>query len=186
MWFVNIFQQYGLNFQLEHLPGELLINSGISNGTAFIACFLCYPVLLHAKRKPAQLIGFCLTLLASGAYIFVENEVLRYVLIGLMRFGICFTFILIYCFTTELYPTQIRGLAFGIANTFGRIATIFASAMVTVNGNVFMLITAFLSVLIIVLTFFLPETKGVELKDKIYEQDTIDRREERFKESVLN
>jgi len=104
-WFVNILQQYGLNFALEKLQGDLVINAGISNSTAFFACFLCYPVLLYAKRKPAQIIGFSLTMIASFLYVWTDLLTLKYILIGIMRFGICLTFILIYCFTTELYPT---------------------------------------------------------------------------------
>lgn len=167
VWFVNVLQQYGLNFEMTHLQGNILINTGISNGTAFFACFLCYPILLYAKRKPAQIIGFSLTLIVSLLYVLIDNEVVRYILISVMRFGICLTFILIYCFTTELYPTQIRGLAFGIANTFGRLATIFASAISSLESNIFMWMNVVESIIIVALTFFLPETKGVELKDKI-------------------
>ena len=154
---------------MTKLQGDILINTGISNSTAFFACFLCFPILLYAKRKPAQILGFCLTLIASMAYIFIDVLTVRYLLISFMRFGICLTFILIYCFTTELYPTQIRGLAFGIANTFGRLATIIASALTSVDTNVFMWMNVVESIIIIGLTFFLPETKGIQLMDKIVE-----------------
>lgn len=86
-----------------------------------------------------------------------------------MRFGIAMTFILIYCFTTELYPTQIRGLAFGIANTFGRIATLVATCISALDSDVFMWINVAVSIFMILLTLFLPETKGIELTDKIKE-----------------
>lgn len=77
-------------------------------------------------------------MVASGAYVFVENVAIQYFLLFCIKFGIALTFILIYCFTTELYPTQIRGLAFGLANTFGRLATILSSLMVNVPASIFM------------------------------------------------
>lgn len=85
----------------------------------------------------------------------------------MIKLGISLTFILIYCFTTELYPTQIRGLAFGLANTFGRLGLLVASSIVTVNGSVFLWMNVAESAFIILCTFLLPETKGVELIDLI-------------------
>jgi len=166
-WFVNCLQNYGLNLALGNLEGDILINSAITNATGFGACLISYPILLYAKRKPAQIIGFSLTLLASMGYVFAGNIILQYALLFWIKFGISLTFILIYCFTTELYPTQIRGLAFGLANTFGRMATILSSLMVGVDANFFMWLNVGQSALIILLTFFLPETKGRQLQDKI-------------------
>lgn len=90
---------------MGHLEGDILINAAISNATGFIACLLSYPVLLYAKRKPAQIIGFSMTMVASIVYVWVDNTGLKYALLFCIKFGIALTFILIYCFTTELYPT---------------------------------------------------------------------------------
>ena len=135
--------------------------------TGVVACLLSYPLLLYARRKPAQILGFTLTLVGSGAYIYISEPVYQYILLFLIKFGISTTFILIYCFTTELYPTEIRGLAFGLANTFGRLSTIISALMVTVEASDFMWINVGMSFLVILCTFALPETKGVELTDKI-------------------
>ena len=169
-WFVNCLQNYGLNLALGSLEGNILSNAAISNVTGFCACLISYPILLYAKRKPAQIIGFGLTLAASMSYVFAGSIFLKYFLLFWIKFGISITFILIYCFTTELYPTQIRGLAFGLANTFGRLATIISSVMVGVDPSFFMWLNVGQSLLIISLTMFLPETKGVELQDKINEK----------------
>ena len=166
-WFVNCLQNYGLNLALGNLEGDILINSAITNATGFGACLISYLILLYAKRKPAQIIGFSVTLLASMGYVFADRIILQYALLCWIKFGISLTFILIYCFTTELYPTQIRGLAFGLANTFGRMATILSSLMVGVDATFFMWLNVGQSALIILLTVFLPETKGRQLQDKI-------------------
>jgi hypothetical protein len=60
-------------------------------------------------------------------------------------------------------------LAFGLANTFGRVATIVASSMVTVDSVVYLWMNVAGSLFIIILTLYLPETKGLELKDMICE-----------------
>lgn len=114
-------------------------------------------------------------MVASAVYMFVEQIAIKYFLLFCIKFGIALTFILIYCFTTELYPTQIRGLAFGLANTFGRLATLVASSIVTVDDRVFLLMNIVECLIIIALTFFLPETKGVHLTDKIAEQNLIEK-----------
>jgi uncharacterized membrane-anchored protein YitT (DUF2179 family) len=102
---------------------------------------------------------------------------IQYFLIFCIKFGISLTFILIYCFTTELYPTQIRGLAFGLANTFGRLATVVSALLVNVPSSFFMWLNVGQSLMIILLTFFLPETKGVKLIDKITEDNPADHQE---------
>lgn len=113
-------------------------------------------------------------MLASAGYVYAGNIVIQYFLLFCIKFGIALTFILIYCFTTELYPTQIRGLAFGLANTFGRLATILSSLMVGVDASIFMWMNVGQSLLIILVTFILPETKGLVLADKISENKVID------------
>jgi hypothetical protein len=74
-WFVNCLQNYGLNLELGQLQGDILINAAISNVTGFFACFMSYPVLLYAKRKPAQIGGFALTMFASGIYVYIDGHV---------------------------------------------------------------------------------------------------------------
>ncbi len=118
-----------------------------------------------------------LTLAGCFFYVFTTNLSIQYFLLFCIKFGISLTFILIYCFTTELYPTQIRGLAFGLANTFGRLATVISALLVNVPSYYFMWLNVGQSLLIILLTFFLPETKGVNLLDKITEENPADNQE---------
>jgi hypothetical protein len=67
---------YGLNLELGQLEGNVLTNAAISNVTGFFACLMSYPALLYAKRKPAQIMGFVLTLVSSLAYVFAHNIIL--------------------------------------------------------------------------------------------------------------
>lgn len=161
----------------------MLVNAAISNGTGFLACYLSYPVIMFTKRKPSQIIGFTLTLLSSFFYMFFENIYILYVLIMLMRFGITLTFNVAYMITTEMYPTQIRGLAFGIANLFGRIGTMVAAGIIELPSWVFMSMNIVECLVIIIFTFFLPETKGIELSDKIEEVEEKEE-EERVRETI--
>lgn len=118
-----------------------------------------------------------LTLAGCFFYVFTTNLGIQYFLLFCIKFGISWTFILIYSFTTELYPTQIRGLAFGLANTFGRLASVISALLVNVPSYYFMWLNVGQSLLIILLTFFLPETKGVNLLDKITEENPADNQE---------
>lgn len=129
---------YLLNFELGNLEGEILINAGISNITQFGACLLSIPVVIYFKRKPTQIIAFSMVLIGSLGYIFAEDMVGRYILLMIIKFGIALSFIMIYMLTTEIYPTEIRGLAFGITNVFGRLGTVVAASLVGVGATVFM------------------------------------------------
>jgi MFS family permease len=91
-----------------------------------------------------------------------------------IKFGTAISFCIVYVLTTELYPTEIRGLAFGLSNTFGRIGTIFATMMTETSPRIYFLINTGLSISVILVTFFLKETKGIELLDKISQQEEFD------------
>jgi len=84
-----------------------------------------------------------------------------------LKFGSASAFCIVYVLTTELYPTEIRGLAFGLSNTFGRIGSIVATIMTEFDPTVYLTINFLLSIACIILSLLLKETKGVELQDKI-------------------
>lgn len=80
-----------------------------------------------------------------------------------MKFGISSAFCIVYVLTTELYPTEIRGLAFGLSNTFGRAGSILATIMTEYDPNVYLTINFLLAITCIALSLLLKETKGLEL-----------------------
>jgi len=55
---------------------------------------------------------------------------------------------------------------------------------VTVDDSVFLLMNIVECIVIIVLTFFLPETKGIHLADKINEQEKIEKEYEGFEDVI--
>jgi MFS family permease len=90
---------------------------------------MAYPIILYMKRRHAQILAFTLSGIGSVIYNYMTSVIWRYVFIFVVKFGIAISFIIVYVLTTELYPTEIRGLAFGLSNTFGRVGTIFATLM---------------------------------------------------------
>lgn len=103
----------------------------------------------------------------------VENQTFRYFEPIISKVGYKMTFLVVYAQTTELYPTEVRGLAFGITNSVGRIGAI---ASVTYNSLTFFQVTYISAIMYIiawVLSFFVRETKGLRLTDRIDEKQTL-------------
>ena len=126
-----------------------------------------YPVIKYSKRKRAQTIFFALSGGGSLLYMMVDNVMGHYLLVFMIKFGTASSFCVIYVLTTELYPTEIRGLAFGISNTFARLATLLATIVAEFDPSIYLTINFFLSISVIALSLMITETKGLELKDKI-------------------
>lgn len=81
---------------------------------------------------------------------------------------LCFQFGIIYLYSVELFPTQLRGLAMGIASSVGRTSMalisilLLAAQIFDVHPLSFCFVFALASLPSI---FFLPETKGKRLKN---------------------
>lgn len=171
IWFTNIFQNYGLSLEINRLGGDVRINATIVCMTQFLACVMAYPVIKTQKRKRAQIIFFFLTGGASFLYMFVDSVIVKYILVCVMKFGSASSFCIVYVLTTELYPTEIRGLAFGLSNTFGRVGSILATMMIEFSPDVYLSISFILAIVCILLSLLLKETKGLELQDKISQKN---------------
>lgn len=91
---------------------------------------------------------------------FVDSVYIKYFLVFALKFGSASAFCIIYVVTTELYPTEIRGLAFGLSNTFGRIGGILSTLMIQSGPDIYLTISLLLSIVCIAFSLLLKETKG--------------------------
>ena len=76
----------------------------------------------------------------------------------------------LYCYVSELYPTELRASGFGYASSVSRIATgfaplLFGSVMWPILGLplTFAIVTAFVVFAVLWMAYAAPETKGREL-----------------------
>ncbi|XP_030828349.1 organic cation transporter protein-like [Strongylocentrotus purpuratus] len=94
------------------------------------------------------------------------------------KFGISASFAILYLYTAELYPTNIRSVAMGTCSMFSRIAGIVAP-LILILAKIWtplpLVIYGSVSVIASLLTLFLPETLGHKLPETIEESENFGR-----------
>ncbi|XP_030828463.1 organic cation transporter protein [Strongylocentrotus purpuratus] len=92
------------------------------------------------------------------------------------KFGISGSFGIVYLYTAELYPTNIRTIAVGTCSMFSRVATMLAPFILTLDklwAPLPLVIFGSLAVIAGFLAFFLPETRGFALPETRLEGEDI-------------
>ena len=86
----------------------------------------------------------------------------------LARFMMTALYLLIYVYTSELFPTSLRSLAMGMCTAVGNLGGLLAPNLVLLSGVIGVAPLLIISVLLFcccVVGWGLPETKGVQLSD---------------------
>lgn len=114
------------------------------------------------------IVSFAVAGIACLAYPFISDHVIpAYIFVMFGKLGAGSAFQLVMLWTTELFPTAVRGTAFGFSNVFGRIGGIIAPVISSIIPLWFMLLFGVISLVCCIISFFLNETRGMELEDHI-------------------
>ena len=120
-------------------------------------------------------LGFILTLA------FQNDATVAWLSMVLIRFCITSVLMTLYVYSMENYPTPIRSLGFGLNSTFGNIAGILSPLIIEFsNKYILYAIFAGLTVINIILTFFLKETVGKPMLETIEELDVSNLQKEKL------
>ncbi|XP_025416341.1 organic cation transporter-like protein [Sipha flava] len=178
-WMVNTFVYYGLSMSAGSIVGNRYGNFILCSLVEIPALFLVIKILNTYGRRESQ----CVTLLLCSVLCFllavipshaVAINVSLY-LIG--KFAITVSFVILYMYTAEMFPTEIRHSLLGICSMFGRFGSMLAPqipllaiyfgerAPLIVFGG-----TAFLSG---VLALLFPETFNKKMPDTVLEAENI-------------
>lgn len=168
MWFTVVLVYYGINFGIGQLRGDIYLN-GVISGVAELAGYLASGLCSRCYgRKTIGIVSFAIAGVACLLYPFLaDSQSAAYILVMLGKLGVGSAFQLVMLWTTELFPTPVRGTAFGLSNVFGRIGGILAPLASSVLPTWFMLIFGVFSLLCCVVTFFLKDTSSTELEDNV-------------------
>lgn len=170
IWFVNIFTAYSGRFFSSHIPGKLYYYEYIGIVYSVAIYLTIYPFFKKARRKLLSAVGYPMQIVGGILFYVINNQTFRYFEPIITKIGYKMTFLVVYAQTAELYPTEVRGLAFGIANSVGRIAAIVS---VTFNTVTFFQATYIGNTVVFIgwiLSFFVRETKGMRMTDRIDEE----------------
>ena len=122
-------------------------------------------------------------------YFLINIEITTYIAFGIARFTIAASFVLVYVYTAELFPTIIRNRAFGATNFCARICTFLCPWIIALSKYIQIdPIGVFASILILAsfLSLLLKETLGQEFKEVIYDNNKQNRSYKQFDDQEDN
>lgn len=130
---VIVMAYYGLSFSAGDLPGNIYVNNVINGAVEVAAYIIIFFVLNKLGRRlltagPLLFSGVCMI---GGMILtqFVQDQWAKEVFRWLMfagKFGVSGSFAVIWIYSAELFPTEIRGTALGVGSMAGRIGGICA------------------------------------------------------------
>ncbi|XP_076330221.1 organic cation transporter protein-like [Tachypleus tridentatus] len=179
-WFVNSFVFYGLSLNTEDLGGNLYINFSIAGAVEFPA-YLCTIVAIKRLGRRIPLMS---TMVAGGiacalTTLFPEHLWARVTLTMFGKFCITCSYVIIYVFSAEIYPTVVRNVGVGCSSTCARIGAIVAPFMKEVGAvshpSVPFGIFGGFSVAAGLLCLLLPETNEKTLPDTLQQGEEFEK-----------
>lgn len=125
---------------------------------------------IHLKRRISAVTTFSITAISLLLMIFIPKDmtslILALAIIG--QIGAYTSFILVYLFTSEVFPTVIRNSAMGFSSMCGRIGGFIAPFVVNIGIEwASVLIFSAMAFGAAILCYLLPETKGTTLLNSI-------------------
>nr|CAB3266152.1 organic cation transporter protein-like [Phallusia mammillata] len=177
-WFVVTCIYYGLTLNATALIGNPYLNFFLSGFIEFPA-YLGSSWVIHIwGRRPTiftcnMISGIsllCMNLLPD------DLSILRTVLFLIGKFGSSATFGCVYLYSSELYPTPLRGNGVGICSSCARLGGM-ASQLIfmlsQINNNLPYIVFGGISALAGMLVIILPETKGSKLPETIEDTEKL-------------
>uniref|UniRef100_A0A8C0BJY8 Solute carrier family 22 member 4 n=1 Tax=Buteo japonicus TaxID=224669 RepID=A0A8C0BJY8_9AVES len=170
LWFFTSVGYFGLSLSTPNWHGNAYINcflSAVIEVPAYVIAWL----LLRSLPRRYSLSGTLF--LGGGVVLFIQLvpadfNVLSVGLVMLGKFGITAAFSMLYVYNVELYPTLVRNMAVGATSTASRLGSIIAPYFVYLGAyDRFLpyILMGSLTVLIGILTLFLPESHGNPLPE---------------------
>jgi hypothetical protein len=170
LWFAAGFCFYGLILNIEHLGGNLFIDTIVTFGGEAMSELLSGYMADHFGR--VKVLEFCGFLGGFGfiSYEFLDLQyaTIKTVLIFISSFGFSGVFNLLFIYTPELFPTSIRSTVTGGVYFISRIGALLVPTIVSLvpRAN---LTFGFVSIFGAYLCFQLKETLGEDILDDVPE-----------------
>ncbi|XP_030828376.1 organic cation transporter protein-like [Strongylocentrotus purpuratus] len=169
---VNSMVYHGLSLNSSNLGTNDYVAFAITGGIEIPAYIMDIFIVEFFGRRLS--LFFCLMLggVACLSTAFIPTGVALTTVSMIGKFGIAGSFAIIYLYTVELYPTNIRGVAMGNCSMFSRVATI-SAPLVLILAKYWdplpLVIYGSLSVIASLSALALPETRGKKLPETLEE-----------------
>ncbi|XP_060621215.1 solute carrier family 22 member 4 [Anolis sagrei] len=174
LWMITSIGYFSLSLSTPNLHGDVYLNCFLSALTEVPACVIAW-LLLRTLPRRYSISGTLF--LGGGIILFLQLvpqnlHILSVTLVMLGKFGVTSAFSMLYVYTAELYPTIVRNMAVGAASMSSRVGSIIAPYFVYLGAyDRFLpyILMGSLTVLIGILTLFLPESYGNPLPETFEE-----------------
>ncbi|KAL9981131.1 hypothetical protein ACROYT_G009795 [Oculina patagonica] len=167
-WFVNALVYFGLSLNVKNLAGDMYVNFFILIIIELPSALLAWFCLQRFGRRipycTFMLIGGLAGMLVLAVPDKTEYQPVITTLAMIGKFCILSTFLTIYVFTAELFPTVIRNIGVGVSSMMARIGAILAPYIVllaelpNLNKTLPLVIFGVLGVAAGIMALWLPET----------------------------
>ncbi|KAK0423687.1 hypothetical protein QR680_008278 [Steinernema hermaphroditum] len=178
LWSCDTFVYYGLSLFSTRLAGNRYVNYMLS-GLVELPAYGIAPILLDkCGRKPSVSVGHFLTGVAMITYLFVPADELALSLTVwlIAKFAISCSFVNIFVYGSEIFPTTIRNLCIGICAVVSKIGGNLAPhvrALEVIFPSLPTIFFAGLAILAGALTLLLPETRNRPLPASVRDADRL-------------
>lgn len=171
-WFTVGFNYFGVSQYVAQLGGNIFINVAISALFGIPGVIISVPACKYIGRKPTLIVSNLIIGVCMVAFIFVpeKQSEMKVALASLAVFGAATSFPTVYLYGGEIFPTVARNSGMGFASMVARVGgmlTAFSSSLAAYGEWVPPSIFATFSLLAVVLTLLLPETKGEPLPETL-------------------
>lgn len=174
-WFANTLVYYGLTINSVELVGHKYLNFILVNLVEVPAFITSGFIMQKYPRKPSQFAAFLLSGLGCISCQLVSSDqiYLQIVLFLVSKLMITISFNILYVYSAEMYPTELRLSLFGLSSIIGRTGSIVAPQTVLlqqyVSRHAPVLLFGAISLIAGVLSTFFPETYCKKLPDTVNE-----------------
>lgn len=171
-WFIATMVYYGITFGLQFMKDVNLFVLGIVQALAELIGIITSAFWANKLGRRNSIIcnHLCLAVACFSFQLALYNSASSWVYLVCILVGKYTSvagFNIIYLITSELFPTNFRGTVFGITNFVARIGGILAPLIDYEMQNSFMFVFMVSSLVSVVISFFLTETKGKEIADTL-------------------
>ena len=172
VWFVVCSSYYGLSYSAKLLDGSIHMNVFLGGIVELPSILLAYLLLQYKGRKVSLgimtlIISICTFGSVLCSFFSLENELILFTLSA--KCSASGTFLILYVYTLELLPTSVRTIGLGACSLFARIGGISVPLILSSlpDRTFVFLYFSVITLLAVLILFFLPETKGAPMLDSI-------------------
>nr|XP_018905230.1 PREDICTED: solute carrier family 22 member 4-like isoform X1 [Bemisia tabaci]XP_018905231.1 PREDICTED: solute carrier family 22 member 4-like isoform X2 [Bemisia tabaci] len=180
-WVANTFVFYGLSLNATDIAGNKYLNYIAVSWVELPAYIGTYFLMDKVGRRPAESLSLSICGLVCLAFVFVPAEMvmLRMSLYMIGKLVITMSFTVIYVFTIEMFPTELRNSLLGTCSMLGRVGSMIAPQtplLATYFGTqVPILLFAAVALTAGALASLFPETLHRKLPDTVEDAQNMDK-----------